>query len=254
MKNLMIYISPTHSFNNPNPLLNVNDAGQLVKVQIENNLDLGWKLENILLFTNFKFSYGSINSHVIEDVEFIDKKPQTSKINAIVKLFEDGVIKNNELYWFHDLDAFQLQTITESEIQIEQSQIALTDYGRMPKWNTGSIFFRSGSKDIFLKIKELVYKKNIDEERALGILTSNNKGLARRVKKINKTYNFTPFNLRSCYKMAIKPIKIVHFHPLGTVSQMGIEKALDFYMGDNCLGESLLTNRLIKIFKFHRIR
>ena len=95
MKNLMIYVSPTGSFDNPRPDLTSNDAGQLAKVQFENSLALGWKKEDILLFTNFDFQYGEMKANVLKDVEFFERKPQVSKINAIIKLFE----KNHGHFW-----------------------------------------------------------------------------------------------------------------------------------------------------------
>lgn len=260
MKNLMIYISPTDSFNNPRPDLAANDAGQLVKVQIENSLALGWKKEDILIVTNFEFQHREIKTIVLSDVDFFDRKPQVSKINAIIKLFENGMIKKGETYWFHDLDAFQLEPITEAEIGISDSQIALTDFGGgkhfggEDKWSTGVIFFRSASKDIFNGIKELAYEKKIDEEEALGLLTINNPKIRKRVKKINNSYNFIGYNLRSVYKKSIKPLKTIHFHPLAGNRRLGTGNSLRFFKGENKLDIPLITDRLVKILKYHRIR
>lgn len=249
----MIYISPTGSFDNPREELAANDAGQLIKVQIENSLALGWKQEDIMLMTNFNFQYGPIKATILEDVEFFEPKPQASKINAIIKLSENGIIKNKELYWFHDIDAFQLYPIQDSEIDIEDTQIALTTYGRYRKWNTGSIFFKSKSLDIFSAIREVMYKMKIDEERVLSLLTTTNIDLKNRVKEINRTYNFTAFNLRSSYKTAIKPIRVVHFHPQAYIRQLQIENPLDFFKGNNHINTPLVTKQLLRIFKYHRI-
>jgi len=97
MKNLLIYISPTHSFDNPRADLASNDVPSLVKVQIENSLELGWKKEDILLVTNFAYKYGDIEALVLDDVDFFDRKPQASKINAIIKMFEHDLIEADEL-------------------------------------------------------------------------------------------------------------------------------------------------------------
>lgn len=241
MKNVLIYISPTGSFNNPRPDV-VNDAGQLTKVQFENSLLLGWKKEDILLFTNFEFEYGNLRAHVLKDVEFFDKKPKASKINAIVKMFDQGLIQEKQLYWFHDIDAFQLQPITEDEIDISDNEITLTDHG------LGSIFFKSGSKDIFESIKEVMYKKMVDDEKALELLNKKDPQLRKRVKKINNTYNFTGYNLKSSYKQSIKPLKVAHFHPTG------VKYSLRFFKGENSINTPLITERLINILKYHRIR
>lgn len=263
MKNLLIYISPTGSFDNPRRDLASNDAGQLAKVQIENSLALGWKKEDILLIANFDFQYGNFKTRVLKDVDFFDRKPQVSKINAIIKLFEHKMIMKNEMYWFHDLDAFQLQPITEDEIGISDNEIALTDFGGgkyfrgEDRWSTGVIFFRSGSKDIFDLIKTLAYDKRIDEEEALGLLVINDPKIRKRVKKVNNTYNFIGYKLRSVYAKSIKPLKVAHFHPLVGKKRLGgsgKENALRFFKGENPINTPLITERLIKIFKFHRIR
>lgn len=252
MKNLLIFISPTGSFYYDR-LGVVNDATDLVKVQVENSLQLGWKPKNIQLYTNFEYKYGIIKAKVLPDVDFFDKKPQASKINAIIKLFDKGLIKKNELYWFHDFDAFQLHPINESEINIAENCIGVTDYGRVAKWSTGIIYFKSGSKDIFKKIRKVMYDQNIDEEQALGFLTHSNDNIKKRVIKINKSFNFTPYNLKSCYRLAIKPIRVVHFHPHGPIMKLGVKRAIDFFMGENPLHMSLITRDLKKIFMYHRI-
>jgi hypothetical protein len=253
MKNLLIYISPTGSFNNPRPDL-TNDAFQLVKVQIENSVDLGWKKEDILLFTNFPFQYGPIKATVLKKVEFLNQLPRTSKINGIVKLFEKGIIKKGQLYWFHDLDAFQLAPIRESELNLGKADIGMADYGRFKRWNTGSIFFKLSSKDIFYRIGEIVHEQLTDEEKALDILVAKDKKIGKRIKTIDRTYNFTAFNLKASYKKAIKPIKVVHFHPLAEIRQLNIKKPLDYFKGVNYIRTPLITRRLLKIFKVHRIR
>lgn len=262
MKNLLSYISPTGSFDNPRADLASNDAGPLAKVQIENSLALGWKKEDILLVTNFEYQYGEVKAIVLKDVEFFDRKPQVSKINAIIKMFELGMINDKKTYWFHDLDAFQLQPITEDEINISDNDIALTDFGGgkyfhgEDRWSGGVIFFKSGSKDIFNQVKALAYKKSIDEEEALGLLVINDPKIRKRVKKINNSYNFIGYKLKSVYEKSIKPLKVVHFHPLvgkKRLGGIGEKSALRFFKGENQLNTPLITQRLIKIFKYHRI-
>lgn len=253
MKNLLIYISPTHSFDNPREGLPSKEAEKLAKIQIENSLQLGWKARDIMLITNFKWQYGPVKAKVMKDVEFNEKYPKASKISAIVALFEKNKIKDKEVYWYHDLDAFQLEKITKPELKLGKADMALTEYDKTASWSTGSIFFSKRSKDIFEKIKEIMNKDNIDDERALLKLIRKDKKIKKRIKKLNKTYNFTPLNLNAYYKKANKPIKVAHFHPLGKIPQLGAESALKFYLGENKLQTPLITDRLYKIFRYHRI-
>jgi hypothetical protein len=259
MKNLMIYISPTGSFDNPRPDLASNDAGPLAKVAIENSLALGWKKEDIMFVTNFPYQYGDVKTIVLDDVPFFERKPQGTKINTIIRLYEKGMVKKDEIYWFHDLDAFQLQPLFPNEVKIAEDEIAITDYGGIKfagvdRFSTGVIFFKSGSKDIFDLIKKVMYEKSIDEEEALGLICINDKKIAERVKKLNNSYNFIGYYFRSCYNRAIKPLKVVHFHPDKGRRRAGIENCLRFFSGENPINTPLLTDNLIKIFNFHRIK
>ena len=259
MKNLLIFISPTGSFNNPRPDLADNDAGQLIKVQIENSLRLGWSPKDIMLVTNFDYQYAGVKSIVLNDVEFFERKPQASKINAIVKLFEHKLIKKNEIYWFHDIDAFQQEIVKPQEIKIKQNEIAATDFGGSKmfkgedRWSGGIIYFKSGSLDIFKKIQDEMYKKKIDEEEALGIVVINDQKLRKRVKKINSTYNFIGYNLKKLYKNTTKPIKVVHFHPRIAKKRHGLVNGLKFFLGENPINTPLVSNEVVKLFKYHRI-
>ena len=259
MKNLLIYISPTYSFDNPRSDLADNDAGPLAKVQIDNSLSLGWQKEDVLLVTNFEWEYNGVKAVVLPDVDFFERKPQVSKINAIIKLFEKGLIDEDETYWFHDFDAFQLQPILPEEIDIESQQIALTDYGGgkhfggEDRWSTGVIYFKSGSFDLFKQIQSLCYQKRIDEEEALGLLVIGDPTIRQQVCKIDCSYNFIGYHLPEVYAKSIKPLKVVHFHPRVGKKRLGSGTALEFFKGNNPLKISLVTNQLLRLLKYHRI-
>lgn len=262
MKNLMIYISPTGSFNNPRHDLSDNDGEMLIKVQLENSLGLGWDKNDIMLVTNFPYKFKGIRAFNLKDVDFFDRKPQVSKINAIVKLFESGRIHKNTTYWFHDLDAFQLQKITSDEINIDEDEVAVTDFGGAKhfrgkdRFSGGVFFFKSGSYDIFLAIKKLCYELQIDEEEALGIICEQDTRLAKRIKKVDNAYNFIGYNLEILYQKVNKPIKVVHFHPrVGKKRLEGIGKtnSLLFFEGNNPIRTPLLTKKFTKILKKHLI-
>lgn len=244
MKNLMIYISPTGSFNNPSNAA-TNDGRVLIKVQIENSLALGWRLEDILLVTNFDFQYGPVKAIAFKDIEYFEPYPKASKINAIVKLFEMNLINDNELYWFHDLDAFQLIPITESELKLGNADMGLATYDmynlspsllKSKKWNTGSIFFKQDAKDIFYHIRKIMYDHENKEERALTELTNKYNFIRKRIKKLNPTYNYAVSldYRRMVHKLNI-PVRVVHYHPHGILPKWE-------------QNPPLIPNRLVKIF------
>jgi hypothetical protein len=218
MKNLLIYIGKRKCFDAESEIL--------IKIQIDNSLSLGWKREDILLYTNFPYEYNGVKAIEVGDETFCRFVRQASKINVILEMFDRGEI-GKELYWFHDLDVFQQEPLN---IDVDKDKIALCDHGVYEKWNTGSIFFRNGSRDIFQRIKDITYKYRTDEERALFSLTGHrvrllslhsvggkipaSNELTDRVKKINITHNFTPANFKENLKIVDYPIKVVHFHPI----------------------------------------
>jgi hypothetical protein len=236
----------------------------VIKIQIDNSLDLGWKREDILLVTNFPYEYNGVKAIIIGDNNLCKFTRQASKINAILTLFESGLIKD-ELYFFHDLDVFQMEPI---ELEIPKDSIATTDYGGSDLWNTGVIFFRQNTWDIFKKIREVVYKYKTDEERALMALTGHDVGMTsahsvgklipadkenfnERVIKLNPTYNFIPRYLEESYKLAEKPIKCVHFH-LIKKKKWEKESQYDIVVkGQNSLGIPLVNERLKLILNKH---
>ncbi len=258
MKNLLIYISPTGSFDNPRTDLASNDAGPLAKVQIENSLQLGWKPEDILLVTNFPFQYGKVKAIEVTDVEFFDRKPQVSKINAIIKLIESGIISGRELYWFHDFDAFQQEVISEEEIQVGECELGVTEYGGLyfagqRRISTGVLFFRASILPLMKQIKKRAYELQIDEEEALGLLMKESTDVKKQVVVLNHTYNFIGYSLSSTYKKTTKPLKVVHFHPLVGKRKLHTDNALRFFRGDNPLKIALVSDKVVKLLKYHRL-
>ncbi len=268
----MIYINPLKCFGDEEKIT--------IKIQIDNSLDLGWKREDILLITNFPYEYNGIKAIEISGDNYAPFFPPASKISTIVDMSEKGLIEKKQLYWFHDLDVYQNEVITEIELELNGIDIGLCDKGRRPRWGTGSMFFKENAKDIFRLIKQVAYKYEINEEPAFNAITSNNvlwateakpeatmgdrivpanipgtENINDRIKKINISYNFVGWNIRSCYEMAVKPIKVVHFHPFDPVPYPGGANALDFFMyGKNKINTVLMPERLIKIFNRHGIK
>ena len=297
MKNLLIYINPSHDFGEEEKIT--------VKIQIDNSLDLGWKKEDILLVTNFPYEYRGIKALIVGDENYCVSIPATSKINTIVDLFmiqnlidmfkintiidlfDKKIIskphseEKGELYWYHDLDVFQNFEFTEQEIESElgKAELGLTDKGRMPRWNSGTLFFRESAVDIFNQIKEIAYKYGVTDEDALMVLYTNNllwatepeleetidervvpanipgmEKAGERIKKINITYNLRMVNIDSTYKMGVKPIRAIQFHPFAPAPP-GYVNNLDFFMyGKNKINTVLMSERLIKIFHKHGVR
>ena len=243
MKNVLIYINPRKDFDELTKIL--------VKIQVDNMLYFGWKKEDIILVTNFPYEYSGVKAIIAPDNLYYPFDYTLAKITGIVFLFEQGLI-SDEIYFCHDFDHYQLESIAESEIKrkLGKADMGATDYGRMPRWHLSCIFFKKSAGDIFKLLIETVIKlQDHNEEDTLLMLTENNtNGIKKRVKRLNITYNFWGGNIRSTYPMAEKPIKCVHFSP-------EYRDRLDFFMyGRNKIGKVLIDERLIKLFNKYGIQ
>lgn len=202
MKNLLIHLNgPGYEWQ--------KEVEPLLKIQIENSLRF-LKKEDIILITNFDYEYLGVKARKVD--AYCDWKPTVSKVLAILKIIE------NDIYWFHDLDAFQLEPL---DFTLEKD-MALTDYGVTTiresynsRWSTGSWFFKKEARDIFFSIVERSAKDGINEEAALGRLVKEDPSILDRIEKLNITYNFATRkrDVEKNMEIVDKPIKVLHFHP-----------------------------------------
>lgn len=219
-----------------------------------------------MLVTNFYYRYRDVESTQVSDNTFCPFSAGTpSKINVILELFNNGFITDDMTYWFHDFDAFQLDDIG---IELEQSKIAITDYGitninkgRNGRWSTGAIYFSRATKDVFEWIREAVYKYQCNEEVALLALTRHNKHNIRdRITKLNIAYNFATRrrNITEQYKITELPIRVIHFHPFDKRPVFYLHTGQDnmavCVRGKNPMNKPLITDRLIRIFKHYGLQ
>jgi hypothetical protein len=147
----------------------------------------------------------------------------------------------NDTYWYHDFDCFQLNSFTDP---LGNADMGLTNYGRMPRLCSASVFFKPTAEDIFDMWKYRTDNDKIDEEHSIMRLINDSSELQTRVKLLNITYAIHLFNFRHCHALADKPLRAAHFH-------LTPDK-YDFYVkGRNKLGMVIIPNRLINIFNQH---
>jgi len=265
MKNLLIYISPSRSFANDQDHWSA-EAESVIKTQIDNSLELGWRKEDILLVMNFDYGYGGIKALVVGDENFNVYKPTATKINVIITLYEMGIIDNN-VFWYHDNDAFQLQKITEDEAKkmLDGYDLALTAYGKTVinefvdrRWSTGTMFFNKRAKYIFDIWKPTIYSYRANEEVVLLDILKKKRFqfLKKRINRINITYNFATRrrDIVKTYELADKPLKVIHFHPSDKRPlnrEGGNDPIAACVYAQNRLGKPLITRKLKRLFKKH---
>lgn len=236
MKNILTYISPDKKFN--------DEHQRLAKIQIDNSLSLGWKKEDIILATNFEYEHNGIKSMIVSDENYCTFSFPVTKLFTIINLFKTNVIKNNELYWYHDFDCFELNNIKEDEVKMELGtcNLGVSNYSQRPRLCSASMFFYKTAEDIFDWMKKEAIKSKVNEEHCLMRAYYNiENNLSSRIKMINTTYAFHRFNIRKTYRTTIKPIRAAHFH-------ITPDKYDFFVKGNNKLNIVIIPERLIKIF------
>lgn len=204
MKNLLIHLNaPEYEWQ--------SEVEPLLKIQIDNSLRF-WSPEDIVLVTNFPYRYNGVEAR--QSTRVMRAKPTLTKVAVMLELLEE----EDEEYWFHDLDAFQLEPLDH----VLTTDMALTDYGITTlrpsynqRWSTGSWFFRPQAKDMLQSIFVRAVKDVINEEAALGRIIKDRPALRRRIEKLNITYNFATRkrDVEKTMEIAQKPIKVLHFHP-----------------------------------------
>jgi hypothetical protein len=156
------------------------------------------------------------------------------------------MIEKGETYWVHDFDAYQLEPF---DLKMERDA-AFTTYGWSKKWCLGSYFFKDTAADIFTLIKNNIYVRKIEDERALVFMTNNNLVDRGRFDVLNITYNFGMRHVEKNYFISELPIKVLHFHPWGRAIN-----TLDIFMyGKNGLNKPLMTDSLIEVFHAHGVK
>lgn len=234
MRQILTYISPTHDFNDEHKMA--------VKIQIDNSLSLGWQAKDILLVTNFDYEYNGVKSMVIPDDNYAEHFFPATKVYVITYLFEHGFIKKG-MYWYHDFDCFQLTPFDKDEPDLETADMGLTNYGRMPRLCSASMFFKETAKDIFITLKEEIKKRKAGEEGEIMRLRLD-EVYQKRIKLLNLTYALYKWNIWHSFCRASKPIRAVHFH-------LTQDKYDFFIRGNNKLGLLIIPNRLVEIFHKH---
>lgn len=249
MKDLLIYTGPHKKFSDEDLIL--------AKIQIDNSFDLGWKREDILLFTDFPFEYNGVKAVVLPDGLYYDFDLRANKVPVIVYLLNQGIIDPKKLVWCHDFDAYENFPIIEADLGLTNFDLGLTHYAYKPEWQCASFFFKESAKDILELLDKTTRSRphsSRNNEKTLTRLINDNAIDEKRYKKLNVTYNIMKKYLAIIYPQATKPLRVLHFRP-SDKDQSLQEATLDIFMyGKNRLQIPLMSDRLIRIFNQHGIK
>lgn len=244
MKQILVYLHPRKAFDN----LTQTE----IRIQIDNFYRLGIKPSDVMLITNFRYSYNGFAAMVVDDNLYCECSPVSTNTTMIPHLFNMNLIHPDELYWVHDLEAFQQYPIWPVELELEYACLGLTTYGWSHKWNMGSYFFTYEAEDIFVDLAGDIYLNKETDEISLLRATEERFIVPDRYKALNITYNFGMRRVEDNYKIATKPVKVTHFHV--TEKLRGVRILDIFVRGKNGLGIPLVSEGFIDILKEHGIK
>lgn len=226
MKNLLMFTNPQEKFDRETEVYS--------RIQIDNSLDLGWEIDDIVLATNFDYSYRGVKSVVVEDKDPCLFNPRNGKINALNDLFNKGVIVDNELYFLHDFDAWQLLPFDQASLGLAGLDLGLTICDHGAKYSGGVVFFSRNARDIWVWVTDYMYKNKLDEQLGFdALIEAGELNIRQRYKLLDRKYNV------GIYKIT-HPIVIAHFHPQ---KQRHLDKFRQF-----------LPDRLMNIFDNYGIK
>jgi hypothetical protein len=206
------------------------------KAQIDNSINLGWDVNDIIVCTNLDFSYKDVQIIQLHDICQYNK--YFNKQYGIAELLRRELI--TEPFWFHDFDDWQLAPFTFPEFD---GDIGMCKYIDFTQWNTGSIFIKPTSLDIWELIVEFMKinssnssLEQIGDENIVNYIYNQYPEIRSRFSLLDSRYNVgcTQFDMR--YIDATKPILVGAFKP-GTPGYDMFNK------------HQLITEPLIKIFK-----
>ena len=187
----------------PKGRLSELDLRQLIEVQIENSMALGWAAQDMVIVTNLALD---VPATVIRAP--LNATCMTgSKMFALHHLFSLGLIQGDEVWWAHDLDAWQNHWFEPPELL----DIGLAEYSK-PKFNGGSVLLRAVARDMVAAIiGGIAASKAQREEPAIDAVLRSD-AFRHRVTVLNSTFNVGCSAYAIRHARSAKPILVSHFH------------------------------------------
>ncbi len=209
-----------------------------VDTQIENSLALGWQAADLVVVTNLALDQpvtvvrATLNEFCLTG----------SKMFALEQLFGLGMIEGDEVWWAHDLDAWQNYWFEPPAF----GDIALAEYSR-PTFNGGSVLLRSAARDLVTTIAERIRVERDRKEEPSINRVLRSKTHASRVTTLNSTYNVGCSAYAVRHRRSHKPILVSHFNP----AKNGSWRAHVF--GNADVSEGSVSPRLLDLLvrRFH---
>ena len=211
------------------------------RAQIDNSIRCGWDVKDIVICTNLDFSYKGVTIIQLDDICQYNK--YFNKQYGIAEILRRELI--TEPFWFHDFDDWQLNAF---EFPDFIGDIGVCKYIDDSQWNTGSVFIKPGSVNIWELIVEFMKTNDshsellqVGDENIFNFIYHQYPEIQHRFSLLNNQYNLgcTQFDLR--YDAANLPIYIGAFKPNDI---QNISKFTD---------KNLIPRELLNIFKTYEL-
>jgi hypothetical protein len=199
MKNLMVA-----NFQ-PQGTVSQQQLTALLDAQIENSLALGWRADDIVVVSNFAYSFQGVDA---TQLPLNRGCLRGSKIFALDAVFRDGCFASDDIVWAHDLDAWQNYAFTSPWFR----DLGLSHYSQ-PKFNGGSIFCRRSAGDMIRAVVDEIMATADDREEPAINCVLRSPVYQNRVTVLNSTFNLGCSGFVERYQRSLKPILVSHFHP-----------------------------------------
>ena len=179
----------------------------ILKAQIDNILDCGWKADDIILVANVDYEFLGVKAI---KAQLNDKCLTGSKMFGVEFALDNNLI-GDEILWAKDLDVWSNIKFPAPKMK----EIGITTYST-PKLNGGSVFWRSSAIDIVKHVIAEINKGEEKEEPTLNRLLK--KEYRHRITVLNTTYNVGCSGFFPRAYMADKPIKACHLNPTNRIA------------------------------------
>jgi len=210
------------------------------KAQIDNGLRLGWKPEDICIVTNLDFNYKEAT--IIKSKRLCTYDKYINKDYGICEILEENLIDGP--FWFHDFDDWQLLPFSYPDFE---GDIGICRYINESQWNTGSVFVKPSSVDIWRLICDFADANQTHphiaqkgDEVLINTVYHMYPEIQPRFTMLNNQYNVGCTQFERRYDLALKPIYIGAFKPGEERMELFLEK-------------DLVPQELLGIFNKHKM-
>ena len=201
MKNLMVWVHRKAGINGRHykKCHDFENVLQILRAQIDNSLELGWRPEDIMVYTNFRFRHRGIRR--IGRFPIYPSCSFVNKWTALQQLWNDGC---EDDVWYHDCDAWQCVPFTFPD---EVRHIGFVPY----KFGMqgGSVFIRHAARGLIDEYVSCAMGRDVKNDEHLW--NDFQRGQHHdAITLLNTTWNVGRTDWHQRIQAAEKPFRVVH--------------------------------------------